>query len=38
LVSESLWQIPEACTLIRTWERPGAWISRSTIRNFPFAA
>src|SRR3984893_1428144 len=30
-VSPSLWQIPQACTLIRTCPAPGLGISRSTI-------
>src|SRR6266851_2883297 len=31
-VSTSLWQTPQACTLIRTCPTPGSGISRSTIR------
>jgi hypothetical protein len=34
---ESLWQIPQACTLIRTVAGPGSGIGRSTISNSPFA-
>ena len=35
-VSESLWQMPQACTLIRTDPAPGSGIGRSTISNGPF--
>jgi hypothetical protein len=35
LVNESLWQIPQACTLIRTDPAPGSGISRSTISKAP---
>jgi hypothetical protein len=39
LVSESLWQMPQACTLILTEPAPGSAISRSTIaRAAPGAA
>src|SRR5215211_2650893 len=31
LVKESLWQTPQACTLIRTCIGPGSGMSRSTI-------
>src|SRR5580658_6269176 len=31
LVSTSLWQTPQACTLMRTCPTPGLGISRSTI-------
>src|ERR1035441_3116219 len=34
-VSESLWQIPQACTLIRTDPAPGFGISRSTLSKAP---
>src|ERR1017187_8804435 len=34
-VNESLWQIPQACTLIRTDPAPGSGISRSTISKGP---
>src|SRR5208283_6166706 len=34
-VNESLWQIPQACTLIRTDPAPGFGISRSTISKGP---
>src|SRR5262249_27218074 len=36
LVSESLWQMPQACTLIRTVPGPGSGIGRSTISKGPF--
>jgi hypothetical protein len=35
LVSESLWQIPQACTLIRTVPGPAWGIGRSTISKGP---
>jgi hypothetical protein len=31
----SLWQTPQASTLIRTWARPVSGIGRSTISKFP---
>src|SRR6185369_8410938 len=34
-VSTSLWQIPQACTLMRTCPAPGLGISRSTISKSP---
>src|SRR5215469_6605958 len=34
-VSTSLWQIPQACTLMRTYPAPGLGISRSTISKSP---
>jgi hypothetical protein len=34
-VTESLWQTPQAWTLIRTDPAPGSGISRSTISNGP---
>src|SRR5277367_1479002 len=37
LVNESLWQIPHACTLIRTSLGLGVGISRSTNSNAPLA-
>src|SRR5262245_59474692 len=37
LTSESLWQIPQACTLIRTEPAPGSGIGRSTTSKGPFA-
>src|SRR5262249_23625020 len=36
LVTESLWQMPQACTLIRTVLGPGSGIGRSTISKGPF--
>src|SRR5260221_13744247 len=36
-VRESLWQIPDACTLMRTCARPGSGTSRSTIWKAPLA-
>src|SRR4029453_4266737 len=38
LVSESLWQMPEACTFTRTIPGPGSGTSRSTISNGPLGA
>ena len=35
-MSESLWQMPQACTLIRTDPAPGSGIGRSTISKGPF--
>src|SRR3954454_7716570 len=35
LVSESLWQIPQACTLIRTSPAPGSGMGRSTSSKGP---
>src|SRR5581483_2264790 len=35
LVSESLWQMPQACTLIRTAPAAGSGIGRSTISKGP---
>src|SRR5271170_7742492 len=37
LVSTSLWQTPQACTLTRTSPGPGFGISRSTISHGPWA-
>src|SRR5579884_2589750 len=37
LVSESLWQMPHACTLIRNVPARGCGTARSTISNGPFA-
>src|SRR4029077_16050785 len=37
LVKRSLWQTPQACTLMRTWPGPGDGISRSTISKSPCA-
>src|SRR5438552_13539925 len=36
LTSESLWQMPHACTLIRTDPGTGSGIGRSTISKGPF--
>src|SRR5262249_17740129 len=36
LMMESLWQMPQACTLIRTVPGPGSGIGRSTISKGPF--
>jgi hypothetical protein len=36
LVSESLWQMPQASTLIRTDPGPGSGTGRSTISKGPF--
>src|ERR1700734_805996 len=38
LVSESLWQMPQASTLIRTWPAPGSGTSRCTSSKGPSAA
>ena len=35
LVKASLWQTPQACTLIRTWPGPGSGMSRSTSSKRP---
>src|SRR5271155_284479 len=37
LVSTSLWQTPQACTLTRTSPGPGVGMSRSTISHAPWA-
>jgi hypothetical protein len=38
LVSESLWQMPDAWTFTRTIPGPGSGISRSTTSKGPFGA
>src|SRR4029077_17003859 len=35
LTSSSLWQMPQASTLMRTWPRAGSGVGRSTTSKFP---